>query len=101
MTSRAPTGWNAPGRMSLPRRLLRITRSGCSERQAETELQASRRVGEIGVRDRQSVLRVCLIGDVATVVRPIERVEDLDDPVGSYPGGHLEMPLEPHVHTVD
>src|SRR5207253_3002981 len=72
-----------------------------SERHAETQLDTPRRVREIRARCRLSVLQTRLVGDIASVVCPIEHIEYFHKAIGSQMAGEPQMPLEPHVEPMD
>src|SRR5712691_6487553 len=72
-----------------------------SERGAEPQLQHPRCVGHVRILLRLAESGVALVGHPRVDVGPVERVEDLEDPVNGRFAAQPEPPLDAHVHALD
>src|SRR5882762_1419307 len=69
------------------------------ERRPESQLQEPRHERDVVVVGREAVARVPLVGDPRAVVRAVEHVEHLEDPVERYAPAEREPALHAHVHA--
>src|SRR6185503_5069348 len=71
------------------------------ERKTESELRRPWRVCNARVLGRLAVLRVVLLRHIRTVIRMVERVEELHQPFGLDAPAELEALLQPQVDAVN